>query len=533
MYWSDNAGPAVPTLQNIYYAQTFTNLVVGVQYRVSYKYVGLLGVVPASNRTNTSYQAVTNGAIISVHTVAGIIKTKISPLTDITIATDQWITSAYYTFTASATTMTIQWENLRKTVVGNDFGIDDLLVEAQAWAISGTVYNDNDGGTPNGTLAPVTTVELLAADGTTVLATTTTASGAYSFANIIPGVYSVRVVPPSGYQHVGSTDLVTPRDGVTPVTVASANITGVNFGINQPPTAATVTAATQLHPGPGNLTTSISSSFGGSDPNSGIITAIRITAFPATVSAININGIDYTSVAAINFVYPNGIPTSTAGVPTVPIRVRPLAGVAGVVINYNTIDNAGLVSTATGSVTLPINIPVPVRLVYFNAVSAPPYIVLHWKTSLEEDHRVFVVQRSSNSEDWEDIATLAGAAGTVNNGGAYSYTDKEAPAGTNFYRLKIVANDEGYTYSNIKSVNHTTAAGIQLSPNPATGKITLAGLVSGSTLQLFDSFGKNLGLINVTGTRMDVPVTHFKAGTYFIKTTGPDGRVWQTKFVKN
>lgn len=533
MYWTDNGGPAVPAAQNLYFSHTFTNLVVGIQYRVSYRYVGLLGVVPASDRTNTSYQAVTSGAVLSVHTLAGIIKTKISPLTDITIATDQWLSSGYYTFTATATTMSILWENSRKTVTGNDFGIDDLLVEAQAWAVSGTVYNDNDGGTPNGALAPATTVQLLAADGVTVVATTSTVSGAYSFANVIPGTYSVRVIPPAGYQHVGSTDIVTPRDGTTPVTVATANITGVNFGINQPPTANTATAATQTHPGAGNLTTTVSSSFGGADPNSGSITAIRISAFPPNISAININGIDYTSVATINAIYPNGIPASAAGVPTVPIRVRPNAGVVSVVINYNTIDNAGLVSTATGSVTLPMNIPVPVRLVYFTVTLQQQHIVLNWRTAMEENHKAFVVQRSPNGSDWQELATIAGATGTVNNGGVYTYIDTETYNGNNLYRLKIVANDDTYTYSNISSVNNNAVGNVLVTPNPATEKVTLTGLVSGSSLQLFDSYGKSLALIKATDTRADIPVKQLQAGIYFIKIIQPDGRVLQRRFVKN
>src|SRR5690606_1978654 len=93
---------------------------------------------------------------------------------------------------------------------------------ATAASISGTVYNDNNGMTDgvNGTAMSGIDVTLYAADGTTVMATTTTnGSGDYSFTNVIPGDYIVGVTAPAGYSNVSSTD-ATPTDGVTNVTVA-------------------------------------------------------------------------------------------------------------------------------------------------------------------------------------------------------------------------------------------------------------------------------------------------------------------------
>ncbi len=101
--------------------------------------------------------------------------------------------------------------------------------------VSGTVYNDNNGGTPDGTLYEGATVTLYDNAGNIVATTTTDADGNYTFENVVPGDYTVRITSPDGYEVVGSSEGDT--DGSTPITVGSEAITGIDFGINQPPVA--------------------------------------------------------------------------------------------------------------------------------------------------------------------------------------------------------------------------------------------------------------------------------------------------------
>jgi hypothetical protein len=220
---------------------------------------------------------------------------------------------------------------------------------APRYSIIGTVFNDNDAGTPNGDAMSGITVTL--SNGAT---TTTDASGVYTFTNLPAGNYTVSVSLPAGtppFQHVSSTD-ATPTNGNTVVAVTNANITGVNFGVNQPPTPSPTDLAPQVNPGGTNSISVPASNFGGTDPNSGQVVFMTITSFTNATSLI-INGTSYSSAAAIQAAYPGGIPTNTVnGQPTPAIRIDPVDGAVTSQISYTLTDNATLTSSP-GTVSVP------------------------------------------------------------------------------------------------------------------------------------------------------------------------------------
>ncbi|WP_118976093.1 T9SS type A sorting domain-containing protein [Taibaiella koreensis] len=142
--------------------------------------------------------------------------------------------------------------------------------------ISGRVYNDNTGMSDGltGPLMPGLTIVLYAADGITVITTTTTnANGSYSFSNQLPGSYVVGLTLPAGYQHVGSSD-ATPADGRITVTVGSGNVPDIHFAINQPPVAAHDSLSNQA---PGNAATISGLLANDMDPNSGVLSPENIS----------------------------------------------------------------------------------------------------------------------------------------------------------------------------------------------------------------------------------------------------------------
>lgn len=101
--------------------------------------------------------------------------------------------------------------------------------------VSGTVFNDNNAGTPNGNRYVGAKVLLRDALGNTVNTLTTDSSGNYSFPNISGGTYTVELTTPAGFFVVGNAQGNT--NNVLPITVGSNPVTGNNFGINQPPKA--------------------------------------------------------------------------------------------------------------------------------------------------------------------------------------------------------------------------------------------------------------------------------------------------------
>lgn len=124
--------------------------------------------------------------------------------------------------------------NLGPTGFAPDGEVEDHFINIvnNLYSILGTVFQDNNSGVPDGIPLDNITVQLLNSTGTVISTTTTNYNGAYIFSGLPNGNYSIRVVLPTtpSYQHVSSTDS-TPTDGITAVTIASANRTAINFGL--------------------------------------------------------------------------------------------------------------------------------------------------------------------------------------------------------------------------------------------------------------------------------------------------------------
>jgi hypothetical protein len=94
----------------------------------------------------------------------------------------------------------------------------------------------------------------------------------------------------------------------------------------------------------------------------------------------------------------------------------------------------------------------PVLLYNFSHTATQSDITLHWTTHSEVNTREFVVQKSANGIDFEDLAAVP-AQGAPSVPRYYTYTDASPfyyPV-TNYYRLKMVDLDGSYSYSQVIS----------------------------------------------------------------------------------
>lgn len=168
-------------------------------------------------------------------------------------------------------------------------------------------------------------------------------------------------------------------DGLMSITLNNANVSGNAFGIQQLPTATSNTLSTQTNPGGTNSLLIPASSFGGTDPSGGTITAIVITSFPTNATSVTIDGVIFTTLAAIQTAYPNGIPTNTAGQPNVSISVDP-SGIDAVTVTipYKVVDNAGMESLNTADLIIPFGS----AYCYRPAVTTPSGSILATKVGI-------------------------------------------------------------------------------------------------------------------------------------------------------
>ncbi|OUC16020.1 MAG: hypothetical protein B0A82_03940 [Alkalinema sp. CACIAM 70d] len=236
--------------------------------------------------------------------------------------------------------------------------------------LSGNVFNDSDGskvlnGAEAGTNAGGLNAVLVNSNNQVVATTAVATNGTYSFSNVaVNANYTVQITTanatigsappvvtlPSNWVSTGE-NLNGTVDGTVDsklaVAVTTNNVTGVNFGIEQLPTAVGGTATSQTNPG-GTTTVSVPSTlFTGSTDPDGTVASYKITAFPSNATSITINGTNYTSAS-----FPGaGVTVTTAQLAG--MVVDPIDGAVNVGILFKAIDNAGQESSNTATATLP------------------------------------------------------------------------------------------------------------------------------------------------------------------------------------
>ena len=111
---------------------------------------------------------------------------------------------------------------------------------------------------------------------------------------------------------------------------------------------------------------------------------------------------------------------------------------------------------------------VPVELTSFAASVTGTNVNLSWITASELNNQGFQVERSTDSNQWEQIGFVEGK-GTSTDMNYYSYTDSKLNEGIYYYRLKQVDFDGTFEYSSVVEATVTIPKTFSLEqnyPNP-------------------------------------------------------------------
>jgi Secretion system C-terminal sorting domain len=163
------------------------------------------------------------------------------------------------------------------------------------------------------------------------------------------------------------------------------------------------------------------------------------------------------------------------------------------------------------------------------APDGPRTIQLNWAATNESAGRQYVIQRSTDSRNYTNIATLPASS----NGSTadYNYPD-ELPANPDsnwYYRLQILEKGQIY-YSDVKLVTLASEGkGIQLYPNPVTNYINLVPDQQTASDWQVDILAANGNLVQ-RNTFMQTRLMQvdfrqkLSAGTYFVRATDLRGQ---------
>lgn len=170
--------------------------------------------------------------------------------------------------------------------------------------------------------------------------------------------------------------------------------------------------------------------------------------------------------------------------------------------------------------------PLPIELIYFDAVMNYNKVDLTWSTASELNNSYFEVQRSVNGKSWQAVGIVAGN-GTSVNINKYTYSDISPLNGTSYYRLKQVDYDGSETYSKIVRVVNKAKKDYVFSvkPNPSRGVFELIGDVEHpESLMLLNTVGTKVNFsYYVTSSGVSIITEGLQAGVYTLVIPTPAG----------
>ena len=115
----------------------------------------------------------------------------------------------------------------------------------------------------------------------------------------------------------------------------------------------------------------------------------------------------------------------------------------------------------------------PVTLVGFTASKGNGKVVLNWSTAQELNSDFFEIQRSTDGSNWKNLSRIK-AAGNSDATRNYQYEDAGNFTGTLLYRIRMVDQDETYSFSTIARLSFSAGKGkIYAYPNPANAFTTI------------------------------------------------------------
>ena len=419
-------------------------------------------------------------------------------------------------------------------------------------SLSGTVWHDAN-NSANGTFSSIystgepgtsggTTLYVYALDsvtGTVLRRATVSSSGSsigtYTITRV-PKQTPIRLLLSTANVAVGVTNGA-PSTGAAPAVwvatsplsrppfrTGNSNVTGLDWGIQRPPTAVDSTLPTIVNPDA--LITVAGNAFKGTDLTPGLVDSIRFTGFPLNATQFRIGTTTYTSTT-----FPAAgvkVDANTAGNPAVTVQVKPVTGITTVSIPYILIDNGRAVSNTANVMQSYTSPPLSLHLQSFSGTAEAGTSALQWAVAGEEAADRYDVQWSTDARSWSTIGSVA-ATGAAD----YGFVHRTPAAGANFYRLARRQAVGSITTSHTVRVEHGSGpATFSFSPNPVRGMLSIRGGAAGTEAVLLDAAGKTVATLTLTGGTDALPVRELPAGSYLLVATGADGAVVRERVVK-
>ena len=206
------------------------------------------------------------------------------------------------------------------------------------------------------------------------------------------------------------------------------------------------------------------------------------------------------------------------------------------ILNQNTSywvqsNNAGCLSNRTQTNILTENCLFPLELIDFYGKEYNNTVELFWETANEVNTDYFVIEKSYDATEWEQIGTTP-AAGNYQYNLAYNFTDEFPKNGNNYYRLKQYDADGSYETYHIINVN------VENADNPiishSNGILSLNGIQSYHKYKLISTNGIVISEQNINANNLSLETNYIPNGLYILLLMKSDNSFETYKlYIKN
>lgn len=162
----------------------------------------------------------------------------------------------------------------------------------------------------------------------------------------------------------------------------------------------------------------------------------------------------------------------------------------------------------------------PVELTRFDVDKTADAAILSWATASEKNNDKFIIERSNDGMEYEQIGEVSGN-GTTNETKTYKHIDNNPSLGVNYYRLKQVDFDGKYEYSPINSIEINTANEIAVFPTVFSESLNISLpeqiIDEDVSISIFNMQGANVFTSNIQGNTMNkLTIPSLSPGQYIL-----------------
>lgn len=155
---------------------------------------------------------------------------------------------------------------------------------------------------------------------------------------------------------------------------------------------------------------------------------------------------------------------------------------------------------------------------------------IKWTTAYEAGCKEYTVEKSTNGEAWQAIATAIPAR-NADGPNQYHLNDPAAPASVTWYRIRKTDTDGRISYSVTLIAQTGKGIIVQLYNHPTTGDFTIAAGQSLRTVQVFNSADSLMYITTMDGiTWHTINSKDFAAGNYYALIQLQDGNLVKEHF---